>query len=197
MVSLGVVLVVVGALAGWRYVASSSSGAHAYLAVYQPVSIGEKITSDDLQSVTITSARGLTPIPAAQASRVIGEYAKVDLVPGTLLTDGDLASSNAVGANQALIGLQLSSQQRPARALKPGDRVLLISVPPAAGVDASIDPTSVAATMPVLPATVIEASAADDSGDAVIDVVIPVQDASVVASFANQGRVAAVLVSEG
>ena len=66
LASLGVVLVVVGALAGWRYVAAASSDSRPYIAVYQPVSAGEQITAADLQVVTITSARGLTPIPASQ-----------------------------------------------------------------------------------------------------------------------------------
>ncbi len=195
MASLGVILVVVGALAGWRYVASTTTGTDTYLAVYQAVPVGGQITADDLQSVRISTARGLAPIPAADASTVIGQYAKVDLVPGTLLTDGDLMATNAIGPDQALIGLDLTSSERPGRTLKPGDHVLLVEVPPDTGISSAADTET--ATMPTMPATVVEASDPDTNNNAVIDVVIPVADASVVAAFANESRVAVVLVSGG
>jgi hypothetical protein len=190
MVSLGVVLVIIGALAGWRYVASASTGTRAYIAVYQAVPMGGRITADDLQSVSISSARGLTPIPVSEAHRVIGEYAKVPLVPGTLLTDGELTTSNAIGPNQAMVGLQLGPGQRPGRQLKAGDQVLLVLVPPTNG-DTGTDP----ATMANLAATVVEASAPDTNNSAVVDVVIPVNDASAIAAYAKLGRISAVLVS--
>ncbi len=193
MASLGVLLVVLGALGGWRYVAASSTATDAYIAVYQAVPVGAEITSDDLQTVQITTARGLTPIPASDASRVIGQYAKVALVPGTLLTDGDLMPTNAIGTDQALVGLQLTATQRPGRTLKPGDQVLLIEVPPVTGVSSVADTS----TMPTTPATVVEVGDPDNNNNAVVDVVIPVADAGVVASFANQSRVSVALVAGG
>jgi hypothetical protein len=196
MVSLGVVLVVVGALAGWRYVASASNGARPYLAVYRSVPVGDQITAADLQTVTITSAHGLAPIPAAQETRVIGEYATVALVPGSLLTDGEIATSNAIGPGQALIGLQLSPAQRPSRALKAGDQVLLIEVPPPNGSVTDGDSTSTT-TMPTMPATVRDVGAADNDNNVVVDVTIPQTDGTLVAYFADQDRVAAVLVAAG
>jgi hypothetical protein len=198
MVSLGVVLVVIGALAGWRYVASASGGAHPYLAVYESVPIGGQISAADLQPVTITSARGLAPIPASQESRVIGEYASVALVPGTLLTDGELSASNEVGPNQALIGLQLSPAQRPNRSLKPGDHVLLIEVPPPNSAAADSESTSGATeTMPTMTAIVKDVGRPDNDSNVVVDVVVPQSAGSMVAYFADQDRVAAVLVAAG
>jgi len=195
LVSLGVVLVVLGALAGWRYVASVSGGAHAYIAVYQPVRMGDRITADDLQSVTISSARGLTPIPAADADRVIGQYAAVPLVPGTLLTDADLVASNRVGPAQALLGLDLSPMQRPNRSFAPGDTVMLVAVPPpAGGGDTGSAPTP-QSTMPTMSATVVGIGQPDADGNLVVDVVIPKASADVVAWYADQNRIAAALVA--
>jgi hypothetical protein len=193
MASFGVLLVVIGALAGWRYVASNSTATDAYIAVYQGVPVGGQITAEDLQAVNISTARGLSPIPASDADKVIGQYAKVELVPGTLLTDADLMATNAVGPGQALIGLQLTAAERPDRALKPGDQVLLIEVPPTNGLGAQDTTGTTTMTMATMPATVVEVGEPDNTGNAVVDVVIPVADAPVVAWFANQSRVAVVL----
>ncbi len=192
LASLGVVLVVIGALAGWRYVGAASSDSHPYIAVYQPVSPGEQITSGDLQVVTITTARGLTPIPASQMSSIVGQFAKVALVPGTLLTTGDVTSTNAVGPNQALVGLKLAATQRPGRTLRPGDRVLLVSVPQSSGATQTGGPT-----LPLLPATVVDVNAPDDQNTAVVDVLVPVAEATSVAALANLNEIAVVLVAAG
>ena len=197
MVSLGVVLVIVGALVGWRYVASSASNERSYLAVLQPVPMGSRITADDLQTVTITTARGLTPVPATEMSRVVGEYAAVPLVPGTLLTDQQLVASNAVAANQALLGIDLSPMQRPNRPLAAGEKVLLIAVPPPSGSTAS-DSSSTSQSQPTLPtmtATVVGVGDPDNDSNIVVDVVVPKDSANVVAWYADQNRVAVVLVS--
>jgi hypothetical protein len=191
LASLGVVLVVVGALGGWRYVVAAGPQTASYLAVYQRVPVGAKITMDDLQTVSITSAHGLTPIPASEMDRVVGEYAQVELVPGTLLTDAEIATKNVVSPGQALIGLELSSSQRPGRALKAGDKILLVSVPSTGGAD----DTGTVAKMPTTPATVVGVTTPDNDDNSVVDVTVPVTDASIVAVYADQNRIAAVLVA--
>jgi hypothetical protein len=195
LVSLGVVLVVVGALGAWRYVASASTSTHSYLAVYQPVEVGGQITADDLQTVTISTSRGLTPIPATQESRVIGEYAAVALVPGTLLTDQQLSSTNAIGPNQALVGLQLSPAQRPGRTLTPGDHLLLIQVPSSS--TSSQSDTSTTGTLPTMLAKVVGVGDADNDNNVVVDVAVPQSSSSLLAYFADQNKIAAVLVAGG
>jgi hypothetical protein len=190
LASLGVVLVVIGALAGWRYVGAASSDSHPYIAVYQQVSVGEQITSADLQVVTITSVRGLTPIPASQMSSIVGQFAKVALVPGTLLTTGDVMATNAVGANQALIGLELAATQRPGRRLRPGDHVLLVSVPQSSGAN-----QAGSTSLPLLPATVVDVNAPDNQNTAVVDVLVPVAEATSVAALANLSQISVVLVA--
>jgi len=197
MVSLGVLLVVVGALAAWHFVAGATGGAHAYLAVYRPVAMGDKVTADDLQSVTLTPARGLTPIPASRADRVVGEYAAVPLVPGTLLADAQLVASNAVGAGQALVGLDLSPMQRPNRTFVPGEKVQLISVPPPNTGSSDGSGPSPQSTMPTMTATVVGVGDPDADDDTVVDVVVPKDSAPVVAWYADQNRVALVLVASG
>jgi hypothetical protein len=193
LVSLGVVLVVIGALAGWQFVQSATSADRQVIAVYQDVPQGEQITADDLQVVGIVPVHGLLPIAASRMSSVVGQYAKVTLVPGTLLTDADLSTSNVVGPDDAVIGLELTANQRPQRTLRPGDHVMLVPIPAANGGGAA-DQADVP-VMSILPATVVDVGHPDNQNTAVVDVLVPKGDATAVAGLANLSRVAVILVA--
>lgn len=194
MVSLGVVLVVLGALGAWKYVGLASSGTHPYVAVYRPVPLGAQITADDVQIVSITRAAGLNPIPGDEMSQVIGKYARVELVAGTLLTPQDLTDQAPPGAGQALVGLNLKIGQRPVRELHAGDHVVLIELP---------DPSALAgsATAPPAPAqiaaTIVDVADPQDDGSQVVDVTVGTSDFANVAALANAGRIAVALVAGG
>lgn len=191
MASLGVALVAIGALAAWQYVSVAGTGTRSYLAVDRPVAIGAQITADDVQIVDITPVPGLTPVPASDLSEVIGKYAKVDLVAGTLLASAELANSNVPPPDQALLGLLLTPAQRPGRPLRPGDHVRLVALPDPASTD-----QSGTGLPPPLPATVHDVFAPDADGAVVVDVLVAVADARSVASFGNAGRISVLLVSE-
>ena len=192
MVSLGVVLVVLGALGAWRYVGVAASGTHAYLAVYRPVALGAQLTTADLQQVRITSAAGLNPIPADQLNRVVGRYAKVELVAGTLLTADDLTTVAFPGPGQALVGLQLKPSQRPSRDLQAGDHVVLVSLP-----DPTTPGTGSTDTLPTWQVTVVDVAKKAQDGSQVIDVTVSAADLTAVATLGNSGRIVAVLVAGG
>jgi hypothetical protein len=192
MVSIGIVLVVLGALGAWRFVGLAASGTHPYLAVFRPVPLGAKITAGDLQPVRITSAAGLNPIPASEERLVVGRFAKVQLVAGTLLTADELTSDAAPGDGQALVGLQLKPSQRPSRQLQAGDQLTLIETP-----DPS-SPSSQSGGSPVTwQASVLDVAKVAEDGSQVIDVVVDAGDAAAVATMGNAGRIVAVLVPGG
>jgi hypothetical protein len=188
MVSIGVILVVLGALGAWRFVGVAASGTHPYLAVFKPVPIGARISAADLQVVKITSAAGLNPIGADQESRVIGMHAKVELVAGSLLTPDELTDAGSPGAGQALVGLQLKPNQRPSRTLHSGDKVTLIETPDATATN--VDPNAA----PTWQATVLDVAKAADDGTQVVDVIVDAGDISPIATMSNAGRIVAVLV---
>jgi hypothetical protein len=188
MVSIGVILVVLGALGAWRFVGVAASGTHPYLAVYRPVAIGAPITAADLQVVRITSAAGLNPIDADEEHLVIGRYARVQLVPGSLLTAAELTRSPSPGAGQALVGLQLKPNQRPSRSLRPGQKVTLIQTPDQSST--KFDPNAA----PTWDASVLDVSAVQNDGSQVIDVIVDSGDVAAVATMGNAGRIVAVLV---
>lgn len=189
MVSIGIVLVVLGALGAWRFVGVAASGTHPYLAVFKPVPVGAKVTADDLQVVRITSAAGLNPIPADQEHLVLGKYARVELIAGSLLTADELTDSASPGSGQALVGLQLKPSQRPSRDLRAGDQLTLIETPDPSAPSSDADQTPVTWT-----ATVLDVARRADDGSQVIDVVVDAGDASAVATMGNAGRIVAVLV---
>jgi hypothetical protein len=194
LASLGVLLVVIGALAGWQFVRVATAGDDAVIAVYQQVPQGGKLTAADLQVVRIAPVKGLTPVPASMMSAIVGQYATVTLMPGTLLTTAEVTRTTAIGADQAVVGLELTAPQRPQRALRPGDHVLLIQVPAASGgttTDASVP------DLPVTPATVQDVGEPDNQDTAVVDVLVPQSVAGTLAALANLQRVSVVLVSGG
>jgi hypothetical protein len=191
LVSLGVVLVVLGALGAWKYVGSAAGATHPYLAVYREVQQGAKIGPDDLQIVKITPVAGLTPVDAADVDRVVGLYAKVDLKPGTLLTIDEVTSTASPAAGQAVVGLDLKRSQRPNRTLRTGDHLTLIQLadPGAAGRPAG--------QLGTWQATVAGASDVFSDGSQVVDVFVTEADEAAIASLASAGDLAVALVSGG
>jgi hypothetical protein len=192
MVSLGVILVVVCALAAWEYVSSSGPATREYLAVYADVPAGAQITADDLQVVAVTPVAGLTPVPAAQETSIVGQYATVHLLAGTLLTTGAVAPQRTVIDGHALVGVELAVTQRPARGLRPDDQVRVVEVPdPNGGADGDTSPT-----LPTLVVTVADIGAIDDAdGSQAIDLLVPLANVNAVASLGVRNRLAVVLVN--
>jgi hypothetical protein len=191
MASLGVLLVVIGALGAWRYVGVAASGTHAYLAVYAQVPMGGVVTAADLQVVRITPAAGLLPIAASRMDEVVGTYAKVDLYPGTLLTTDELTHTASPAPDQALVGLKLAADQRPGRVLRTGEHVVLVLVPDASS---TVTPTPGVA-LPTWQATVAGIYDVQTDGSQVVDVFVANADLAAVATAADADRIAAVLVA--
>lgn len=192
LMSLGVVLVVLGALGAWKYVGSAATGTHAYLAMYRPVQQGVQVTRDDLQIVHITSAAGLTPIDADQVNEVVGKYAGNALTAGSLLTMDELTSTSTPGQGQGVVGLDLKRPYRPNRALRPGDHLMLVEVDPN-------DPSAAqngqrSGPLQTFSGTVAGSSDVLPAGDQVVDVIVSTADAAAVAAFASQQQIVIVLV---
>jgi hypothetical protein len=191
LAALGVLLVVLGALGAWVIVgALTSSGA--CLAVAQDAPVGTKITAAHLRVVQVNSPVGLAPIKAAERDTVIGRYAKVDLVPGTLLTAAQLTDTAFPGPGENLVGLELKPSQLPGQALRRGDKVLLVITPDQRAVN--VDPKASSAqpltTPPTVKATVVNVGAPQTDGQVVVDVVLPQADGPTVVALAAQGRIA-------
>jgi hypothetical protein len=178
-------MVAVGALlAVW--LASGSNATVPVLAVSRQVALGQVITAADLTVVPIGPEPALRPIPAGSRDEVVGRRAATDLVPGTLLTRGQVTEATAPAAGFALVGVAVKPTQMPDQPLRPGDRLLVVSTPPVDG-DVGTDPPT------ELEATVVRVGALDETGVRVVDVTVADAEAGDLASRAATGRVALVL----
>jgi len=124
---LAVLLVALGGLlAGFAFIATART--NQYLAVARDVSAGAQLTAEDITTVTLAiPAREIKPIAAIHRKLVVGKRAAVTLLAGTLLTEKQITDQSFVGAGQKQIGIGFKTDRLPARELREGDRVLLVS----------------------------------------------------------------------
>ncbi|RAO43482.1 hypothetical protein GAR06_04615 [Micromonospora saelicesensis] len=185
LLGLAVLLIALGGL-GAAFAVTSVRATGSYLAVARPVEVGREISAADLVTVQVAGGQGLRPVPAARLDEVVGKRAAVALLPGTLLTLGQVTDDPLLGPGQQQIALGLKTAQVPARELHPGDKVLLVSTP---DTDADAD-TAAAGTR--FTATVIDmVSPAND--DKVLYLALLTRDVPAVVALAAQERLAVVL----
>ncbi len=136
----GVLVVVVctalGAIAGGR-----SSSRVAYLEMARFVPQGAMLTAADLESSTLAPLQGLAVLPTSDVRDVVGRYATVSLVPGTLLAAADVSSLGPLSPGEALVGAVLAGDQLPPT-LAVGDRVLVVLGGQTVGAPTAGSPTS-------------------------------------------------------
>lgn len=96
------------------------------LAISQSVSVGQAIQPGDLVSVEISPSSALDPVPASDADSITGRLAAVSLVPGSLLTRGDLGSAQSLPAGRSVVGVSLKASQMPAAGIVQGEWVMVV-----------------------------------------------------------------------
>ena len=101
--------------------------------VTAPVPVGAVITSADVGTTTVAAGPGLQTIPSRQLSQVVGLVAATSLRPGTLLAPSELTSKLSPGPGQDLVPVAVKPSGLPASGLAPGDQVLVVATPTAAG----------------------------------------------------------------
>ncbi|KAB1916853.1 SAF domain-containing protein [Micromonospora noduli] len=185
LLGLAVLLIALGGL-GAAFAVTSVRATGSYLAVARPVEVGREISAADLVTVQVAGGQGLRPVPAARLDEVVGKRAAVALLPGTLLTLGQITDDPLLGPGQQQIALGLKTAQVPARELHPGDKVLLVSTPDNdADADAAAAGTRFAATV------IDMVSPAND--DKVLYLALLTRDVPAVVALAAQERLAVVL----
>ncbi|WP_406074144.1 SAF domain-containing protein [Micromonospora sp. NBC_01638] len=186
LLGLAVLLIALGGL-GAAFAVTSVRATGSYLAVARPVKVGQEISTADLSTVQVAGGQGLRPVPAGRLDEVVGKRAAVALVPGTLLTLGQVTDDPLLGPGQQQIALGLKTAQVPARELHPGDKVLLVSTPDRSSTTGDTDAAGTRFS-----ATVIDmVSPAND--DKVLYLALPTRDVPAVVALAAQARIAVVL----
>ena len=180
----------------------------AVLAIAHNVPQGQPITKNDLTVVDAAFSRGFVPIPAQDASRVVGQTAAVSLLRGTLVTQAELADRGEPPNGSAIVGVATKVGQLPAGGVVDGDTVdVVLTGSLSTLTDGSSDDGSSAASVPagavevggVLAhdATVTDVTqpTSSDPDTVVVSVSIRSSLAPLVASASAAGQAALVLVA--
>ena len=187
MIALAAALVGVGILGSAELYHRADHQVPVLLVIAQ-VPAGSVITANDIGTATIAAGPGVQDIPARQLSQVIGLVAATSLQKGTLLAPSELTSKLAPAPGQDLVPVAVKPSALPASGLAPGDQVLAIATPASSGSGAAA-----VLTQPV-PA-VVEAvqTVTDQSGQAVVDLLVPASLGPAVAQQAANGQIALVV----
>lgn len=173
---------------------SSAGSRQAVLALSKPVARGSVIEASDLRVVRVGYSGGLSSIPVSQEPAVVGRRASVTLIPGTLLSAGDLSSTPALPAGWSSVGLSLKASQMPS-GLRQG-QVVSVVLTPIAGQTLGKAPSS--ASVMVDHARVLSVagpSASSTTGDTNVTIAVPSAYAAAVAGAEANSEVA--LVGQG
>jgi hypothetical protein len=186
LAALAVIMIVGGALASGMLVLRSGERDD-YLVVRSTINPGRKIVDTDL-GVAQIAGTGAHAVAAARRSDIVGRYATTRIFPGTLITYEMVTKDNEIPDGWAVVGAVLSTNQRPAAPLRPGDLVRVLSVPRADGTDDG------QATILLNSAEVRAVEETPTNGAIAVSLLVPVDRVQPVAAAAAQGTVALALL---
>jgi hypothetical protein len=187
----GLLLVLIGGLAGWWGVQSTGSRT-AVVVMAADVNYGDVISLRDLAEADVMPDPGLLTIPWSAASSLVGKIAATDLLRGTLVSSRAVTGGRITTAGQSIVGVTVTPSQAPTMPLQPRDTVLLVLIPAASEAD-SVDLTT---QLGGVSATVLSVGAVQ-SGSRTVDVIVRDDAAAAVAVLAASDRLAIVFVSRG
>ncbi len=192
LVGLGVALTALGGL-GAVWLASTGTGTVTVVGIAQEVRAGDVIEKDDLLGVQVAAGSPLRTLSVDRYADVVGKRSLVRLLPGSLLNPDAVADRLVPAAGQALVGLSLSTAQRPAVPFDAGDVVQILWTP---GAQDSTTSGTGAPPAPVA-ATVVSTQEDEDAGRLILNVTVPAASAGRVATWGSTGRATVVLLPAG
>jgi hypothetical protein len=187
LAALAVLLILGGALAGTLLVIRTGDRVSAIM-ISRQVAAGQPIDVSAMTEVQVART-GIDYVPWRLRGQVAKTYAKVPLLPGTLLTrQMTTSASEELAPGKAIVGLALKAGQMPADLAK-GDRVQVIHVP-ARGEGAS--------RVLVQNALVHTIGAPGRAGGGLVSIIVDTADSPTVALHSSSGEIAlAVLPGAG
>lgn len=187
LVAAAIGAICIGALlAGWAWTATTNT--HEVLVARHSIERGSVIEADDLARVQLSADPALKPVSAAEFDRVVGQRAAMDISSGGMLTPGAFTTEVVPGASESVIGVALTPAQAPGLALRYGDKVRVV-VTPAQGDDL------LAGTPLSNDATIVGVHSSEETGQTVVDLLVPKADAAVLATRIATGNIALILDS--
>ncbi len=179
-------LVAVGAVVGWMLWSADDSTIEV-LAAKSTIARGEVIDQSDVAIQRIPADLGWSVVPASRLGDVVGQRAAVDVAAGTAITTAAIRDANVPAAGFAVVGVELQTRQAPGMELLVGDRVKVV-VTPAAGQGSAQVPDATQAE-------VAGVHADPQTGNRVLDLLVPEAQSSVLAARVASGNFVVVLES--
>lgn len=124
-VALGVILVLVGALAFGRLLQSAGERTSVVVAS-RDINPGQQIEPGDLRLVDMAVDGEAAVVPAAQRDRLLGQVATSRIPAGSVVNRDQFAADSGLEQGQVVIGVQLAPGGVPVPDLRVGDRVRLL-----------------------------------------------------------------------
>jgi hypothetical protein len=173
-------------LAAWAWTAMTNT--QEVLVARHSIERGSVIEADDLARVQLSADPALQPVPAGEFDQVLGQRAALDIAEGGMLTPGSFSSAVVPAEGESVVGVALTPAQAPGLALQNGDHVRVVATP-ALGED-------LPAGAPLFnDAQVVGVHVDDQTGQTVVDLLVPRADAAVLATRVATGNVALILDS--
>jgi hypothetical protein len=173
-------------LAGWAWTATTTT--QEVLVARGTIERGEVIGAEDLARLRVSADPALTPVPSSELDQVVGQRAALDIAAGGLLTPNSLTTEVVPSEGQSVVGIALTPERAPGLELQYGDRVRVV-VTPAQG------ETLPAGTPLSSDATVVGVHTSTQTGQSVVDLLVPRADAAVLATRIATGNITLVLDS--
>ena len=187
LVAGAVVAICLGALlAGWAWTATTNT--QEVLAARHSIPRGAVIEAGDLARVRISTDPALSPLPASEFDDVVGRRAAMDIGAGGLLTSDATTTTGVPASGMSVVGLAVTPQQAPGLDLQAGDHVRIVATP-AQGADPVDGPPQFSE------AAVVGVHRGEETGQLVVDLLVPHGEATVLAARIATGNVALVLDS--
>lgn len=173
-------------LAAWAWTATTNT--QEVLVARHSIERGSVIEADDLARVQLSADPALQPVPAGEFDQVLGQRAALDIAEGGMLTPGSFSSAVVPAEGESVVGVALTPAQAPGLALQNGDHVRVVATA-ALGED-------LPAGAPLFnDAQVVGVHVDDQTGQTVVDLLVPRADAAVLATRVATGNVALILDS--
>jgi hypothetical protein len=187
LAAAAVVAICLGALlAGWAWTATTNT--QEVLVARHTIERGALIDAGDLARVRLSADPAVKPVLASEIEQVVGQHAALDIAEGGLLTAGSLSGAVVPADGNTVVGVALTAAQAPGLVLQTGDRVRLVTTP-AQG-------EKVPAGVPEFSeAEVVAVHVSPETGQTVVDVLIPHAEAALLAARVATGNVTLVLDS--
>lgn len=187
LLAAALVAICLGALlAAWAWTATTTT--QEVLVARHTIERGSVIEAEDLARVRLSADPALKPVAASQFDQVVGQRAAYDVAAGAMLTPDSFTPGVVPDGDNSIVGVALTPAQAPGLNLQTGDRVRVV-VTAAQGEEL---PTGVPQFSE---ATVAGVHVSEETGQTIVDLLVPHPDATVLAARAATGNVALVLDS--